>query len=255
MKADPPVLRAEKLVKRFGGLVALDRVSIEVRPRTITMLIGPNGSGKTTLINVISGVYKPEAGRVLFNGMEITGWPPHRVYEAGVVRTFQIPEPFTRLTVLENLLVAARGHAGESPIRALFRRCWEKYEEELVDRAFKVLDILGLESSWNKPAYQLSGGQLKLLELGRALMGEPRLLLLDEPVAGVNPKLAYELMEHLVRLKEELGLSFLIVEHRLDIVLDYVDYAYAMHRGRVIEEGAPDEVLSSKAVAKAYLGA
>jgi len=248
-------LRTHDLVKKFGGLIALNGVSIEVRPNTITMLIGPNGSGKTTLINVVSGVYKPDGGRVVFDEQDITGWPPHEIYKAGLVRTFQIPAAFKKLTVMENLLVAARDHVGESPLVALLKvKEWMKREEELEERAEKILELLDLEGVKDKRASELSGGQMKLLEIGRSLMSEPRLVLMDEPVAGVNPRLAREIMDYIVALKEELGLSFLIVEHRLDIVLSYVDRVYAMHRGQVISEGAPEEVVSDPVVVEAYLG-
>lgn len=250
-----PHLKAEGLVKTFGGLRALDGVSIEVKPSSITMVIGPNGSGKTTLINVLSGIYRPDRGRVVFNGRDITGWPPHKVYNEGLVRTFQIPAVFSRLTVLENLLVAARNNIGENILSAMFKRKeWIVQEGELVKRAERILDLLGLSSVAGKRAAELSGGQMKLLEIGRALMSGAKMLLMDEPLAGVNPKLAHEIMNHIVSLKDELRLSFLIVEHRLDIVLSYVDKVYAMHRGRVIAEGNPKEVISDPVVAEAYLG-
>lgn len=248
-------LRTQGLVKKFGGLIALNGVSIEVEPDAITMLIGPNGSGKTTLINVVSGVCKPDGGRVVLDGRDVTGWPPHKIYRAGLVRTFQIPAAFKKLTVMENLLVAARDHVGENPLVALFRaREWMGREEELEERASKILELLDLEGEKERRASELSGGQMKLLEIGRALMSEPKLVLMDEPVAGVNPKLAREILDHIVALKKELGLSFLIVEHRLDIVLPYVDKVYAMHRGQIISEGAPEEVVSDPVVVEAYLG-
>ena len=250
-----PLLRTEELVKRFGGVVALDGVSIVVEPSSLTLLIGPNGSGKSTLINVISGVYKPDSGRVFLEERDITGWPPHIVHRAGVARTFQIPEPFMRMTVLENLLVAANWMWGESPLSAfLHRRSWLEEEAKHVERAFEVLGLLDLEHMWNRRACELSGGQLKLLEIGRALMSAPRLVLLDEPVAGVNPKLARVIMDHVLKLRDELGVAFLLVEHRLDIVIPYVDYAYAMFKGRIMEEGSPEQVLNSGSVLKAYLG-
>ncbi len=248
-------LRARGLVKKFGGVVALDKVSIDVEQNSITMLIGPNGSGKSTFINVVSGVYKPDGGRVFFGGFDITGWKPYEVYKVGLVRTFQIPATFSKLTVLENLLVAARDHIGESPLAALLKvREWMKKEEELVEKAEKVMELLDLTRVKDRRACELSGGQMKLLEIGRALMSDPKLVLMDEPVAGVNPKLAHEIMNHIVSLRDELGISFLIVEHRLDIVLSYVDKVYAMHRGRVISEGTPEEVVKDPLVIEAYLG-
>jgi len=250
-----PTLRTKNVVKRFGGIVALKEVSITVPSNSITMLIGPNGSGKTTLINVISGLYKPDKGHVYLNGVEITGKPPHQIFNYGLTRTFQIPIPLLNLTVLENLLVAARNQTGENPFNALFkRRRWIKEEKELAEKAKFIMELLNLDHLWNREASQLSGGQMKLLEIGRALMSDPKVVLMDEPVAGVNPKLAHTIMEHLLSLRDELDLSFLIVEHRLDIVLRYVDLVYAMNNGRVVAEGEPEEIIEHPAVVEAYLG-
>ncbi len=248
------ILKTENVKKRFGGIIALNGVNIDVESKSLTMIIGPNGSGKTTLINVISGVYKPDYGRVKFNGTDITGKPPHQIYKVGLVRTFQIPSLFTNLTVLENLLVAARIHEGESLFKAIFKLKWLKREEELVRKAYRILEILNLDHLWNHLVSKLSGGQMKLVETGRALMSDPKALLMDEPIAGVNPKLAHEIFDHLIRLKKELGISFLIVEHRLDVALQYVDYVYAMHRGKIIAKGKPEEILEDPRVSEAYLG-
>ena len=248
-------LRTINVTKRFGGITALDSVNIRVEPDSIVMLIGPNGSGKTTLINVIAGYYKPDKGRVLFNGFDITGWLPHEIFKTGIVRTFQIPRPFKKLSVLDNLLLAVRSNPGESIINALFRaEKWKEKEREALQKAYDVLELLDLERVKHKKAAELSGGQLKLLEIGRALMAEPKLILMDEPVAGVNPSLAHEIMDHIVSLRNTLRLSFLIIEHRLDIVLDYVDKVYAMSRGKVISVGKPSRVISDPQVVEAYLG-
>ncbi len=248
------ILKTENVKKCFGGIIALNGVNIDVESKSLTMIIGPNGSGKTTLINVISGVYKPDYGRVKFNGTDITGKPPHQIYKVGLVRTFQIPSLFTNLTVLENLLVATRIHEGESLFKAIFKLKWLKREEELVRKAYRILEILNLDHLWNHPVSKLSGGQMKLVETGRALMSDPKALLMDEPIAGVNPKLAHEIFDHLIRLKKEHGISFLIVEHRLDVALQYVDYVYAMHRGKIIAKGKPEEILEDPRVSEAYLG-
>ncbi len=248
------LLLADRIHKYFGGVHALEGATVGVRRKSITMVIGPNGSGKTTLINVISGVYKPDKGRVLLDKLDITGWPPHRVYRAGIVRTFQIPRLFWKLTVLENLLVAVRDHEGEKLGNALLRERWRKKEEELVERAMEILELLELDHLWDQRVSKLSGGQMKLVEIGRALMSQPKVMLMDEPIAGVNPKLAGYIFEHLLKLRKELGLSFLIVEHRLDIALQYVDYVYAMSNGKVVAEGLPEEVMENRAVLKAYLG-
>lgn len=225
-----------------------------VKEGVITLLIGPNGSGKTTLINVVTGVYKPDAGRIRFNGTHIEGWPPHRVYEAGMVRTFQIPIPFHKLTVLENLLTAYRGNPGESFLKAPWKQSWLAKEAEIVDFALEVLQLLKLDHLWNEPASKVSGGQMKLLEIGRALISGARMILMDEPVAGVNPVLAHEIMTHMLDLRRKLGITFLFVEHRLELALPYVDYVYAMDKGRVIVEGPPAKVMSDPKVIDAYLG-
>ncbi|RLF02946.1 MAG: ABC transporter ATP-binding protein [Thermoprotei archaeon] len=249
------LLITRDLYKRFGGVIALDHVSIRVEPSSITLLVGPNGSGKSTLINVISGFYRPDGGRVFFQGQEITGWSPHRLYSMGIARTFQLPTPFTRMTVLENLLVAAKWSTGESPLTALLhRRRWLEEEAEHVERALKVLELLELKHMWNRKASELSGGQLKLLELGRALMSSPQLILLDEPLAGINPRLAKTIVERITSLRDEMNVAFLIVEHRLDVIAGHADYAYAMFKGKVIGEGTPEHVLKSPQVLEAYLG-
>uniref|UniRef100_A0A7J3ZL88 Probable branched-chain amino acid transport ATP-binding protein LivG n=1 Tax=Fervidicoccus fontis TaxID=683846 RepID=A0A7J3ZL88_9CREN len=247
------VIRTEKLTKRFSGITALDNVSIEVKGRSLTMIIGPNGSGKTTLINVVSGLLKPTAGKVYYKGIDITGMPPHKINKLGLVRTFQIPQPLTNLTVLENLLVAARWNPGESVSKAFFRRLWEKHEEKLVERAFEILKMLNLDRLWDEKASNLSGGQLKLLEIGRAVMNDADTILMDEPIAGVNPRLAHEILKTVRQLLSRANLTFLIVEHRLDIALQYVDYVYAMARGRVISQGNPQEVINDPLVIESYL--
>jgi len=249
------LLEAKEVTKSFGGLLALDRASISVRAGEVALLIGPNGSGKTTLINVVSGLYSPDSGIVRFDGSDITGLSPHEIFRAGLVRTFQIPQPFLKLTVLENLLVAKRETAGEGPISALVRRKWIREEEYHVRAAMRVLELIRLDGVWDREAYQLSGGQLKLLEAGRALMSGARMLIMDEPAAGVNPKLAHEVFTHLIELNRKLNLTFLLIEHRLELALPYVDKVYAMFRGSIIAEGKPDNVLKDQRVAEAYLGA
>ncbi len=250
---DGILLTATEVSKSFGGVVALEKASIGVRHRELALLIGPNGSGKTTLVNVLTGVYKPDTGRIIFNGNDITGMPPHETFRLGLVRTFQIPQPFLKLSVLENLLVAKRDNAGEGPVSSLGRK-WLKAEEEHVETAFKVLELIKLNELWDREAYQLSGGQLKLLEAGRALMSGARMLVMDEPAAGVNPTLAHEVFQHLTELNRKADLTFLLIEHRLELAIPYVDKVYAMFRGKIIAEGKPDEILKDPRVAEAYLG-
>ncbi|HKI75824.1 MAG TPA: ABC transporter ATP-binding protein [Candidatus Bathyarchaeia archaeon] len=259
------VLSIRDVTKSFENLLALDRVSMEVAERKISILIGPNGSGKTTLINVISGHYNPDSGKVFYRGQDVTGVPPYKLYGMGLARTFQIPALFWKLTVLENLLVAEKNNPGESFVKAVLPSgirslkkfitpMWRNNEERAVEKASRILDLLGLSKVWDRPAFVLSGGQMKLVEIGRALMSDAKLLLLDEPVSGVNPTLAHEIFSRILKLRDELGLTFFIVEHRLDIALSYVDQMFAIALGRIIASGPPDDVLSNKTVIEAYLG-
>ena len=246
------LLRTENLSKFFFSLRALDNVSLNARRDYVTLVIGPNGSGKTTLINTISGFYEADGGRVLLEDRDITNKPPHEIYRFGIVRTFQIPQPLKRLTVLENLMMADE-NPGEKIISGL-RRNWVKKEEELAEKAFRYLHFLNIDHLWNTESYKLSGGQLKLLEVGRALMRDAKVIVMDEPIAGVNPALAHSILERLRKLKD-MDVSLLLVEHRLDIVLKYVDYVYVMADGKIIAEGDGKNILSNPEVVEVYLGA
>ena len=247
------ILETKDLVKSFGGLVAVNKVNIKVKKATITMLMGPNGAGKTTFINLCTGVLKPDSGKVFFKGEDITGWPPHKVYSAGFVRTFQIPLPFQSLTVLENVLLAFGG-AGENPITAPFKRSWVKAEEERIKRAMDILSRIGLADYWDWEAYKLGGAQLKMLEIARALATGAELIALDEPIGGVDPIYANEILSYVKKLKEDLNITFLLIEHRIDIALPFADYVYVMDRGKVIVEGSPDEVSNNPKVIEIYIG-
>ncbi len=246
------ILKTVSLSKFFDGLKALNGVNVEVDRRTLTLIIGPNGSGKSTFINTVCGFYKPDGGKVFFEGKDITGLPPYRIYEHGIVRTFQTPQPLKKMTVLENLLIAER-HVGEKVLNALRYSKWIKQEEELVERAFKLLEFLKIDHLWDRECYKLSGGQLKLVEVGRALMTNPKMIVMDEPIAGVAPALAHEIFERFVDLKRR-GITFLIIEHRLDIVMGYVDFVYVMANGEVISKGKPEEVMNDPKVVEVYLG-
>jgi branched-chain amino acid transport system ATP-binding protein len=250
----PDFLKVVEVVKNFGGLKALDSVSLEVEPKKITILIGPNGSGKTTLINVISGFYTPDSGKIFYKEKDITGLKPFQIYNMGISRTFQVPALFWKLTVLENMLVAEKKNPGERFTGFVFKRFWIKKEKETVEKAFKILDLIGLSKLYDTPATSLSGGQMKLLEIGRALMSEAETILMDEPVSGVNPTLAHEIFTRLVSLKNQLGITFFIVEHRLDIALNYVDSVIAMAYGKVISSGVPEIVMADPRLIEAYLG-
>ena len=249
------LLQINEIRKSFGSLHALDGVTFTVNDGEVHILIGPNGSGKTTLINVVSGFYMPDSGSVTLGGKDITGIPPHKAYAMGVARTFQIPSLCNKLTLVENVLVAGKANPGESFAKAIFKRSWVKKEAEATEKAFGILKILGLEKLWDREASTLSGGQMKLLELARALMTGADVVLLDEPISGVNPTLAHEIFGRILKLRDELGVTFLIVEHRLEIALSYVDVVTAMAQGSVIAAGKPEKVMSDSKVIEAYLGA
>lgn len=248
------LLEVRDVKRSFGSLRALDGASLNVDEKTVTILIGPNGSGKTTLINVITGLQKPDEGHIYYGSTEITGWSPQQIYRTGIARTFQIPSMFGKLTVLENLLVAEKNHPGESFTKSMVKPLWVRNEKDAVEKASRILQLLGLSEQSNMPASLVSGGQMKLIEIGRALMSDAKLYLLDEPVSGVNPTLAHEIFARIIRLREQYGITFFIVEHRLDIALQYVDYVNAMVSGRVIAAGRPEQVINDAKVIEAYLG-
>ncbi|MEM0007116.1 MAG: ABC transporter ATP-binding protein [Candidatus Bathyarchaeia archaeon] len=248
------MLKTEGVKKYFGGLKAVDGVDLSAEKKKITLLIGPNGSGKTTLINVITGYYKPDEGKVYFEGEDVTGLPMNKIYERRIVRSFQIPSLFLGLTVLENLLVAGRGNPGETFVKSFIKKRWIEYEEKLVKKAMDVMEILQLTEFWNTPITSLPAGHLKLVEIGRALMADAKMVILDEPICGVSPKLANEIFHHIRELRDKQGLTFLVVEHRLDIALPFADYVYVMHNGKVISEGTPEQVVADPIVKKVYVG-
>ena len=249
-----PLLEVRALQRSFYGVRALDGVDLVVEAGTITGLIGPNGAGKTTLFHCVSGLIPPEGGRVLFDGRDVTGWRADRVTQAGLVRTFQIARGFPRLTVLENLLLYGDGQPGESLARAIARPAAVRSREAaLTERALAVAQRLNLTRVIDDPASDLSGGQKKLLELGRALMTDPKLILLDEPIAGVNPTLAREIAEHLHALRAE-GMTFLIIEHHLDLIARLCRPVIVMAEGRHLAEGAFAEIAGDPRVQEAYMG-
>jgi branched-chain amino acid transport system ATP-binding protein/neutral amino acid transport system ATP-binding protein len=248
------LLEVRGLARAFYGVHALDGVDLSVERGTITGLIGPNGAGKTTLFNVITGIVPPEAGRVVFDGRDVTGWRPDRLTQAGLVRTFQIARGFPRLSVLENLMLYGARQPGEALWKAVSRPpAARRRERELTERAFAVARRLNLTRVANDPASALSGGQKKLLELGRALMTDPQLILLDEPIAGVNPTLAGEIATHLETLRAE-GLTFLIIEHHLDVIARLCAPVIVMAEGRRLAEGTFAEVAADARVQEAYMG-
>jgi branched-chain amino acid transport system ATP-binding protein len=250
-----PAIEVQNVSKYFGSLHAVDDVSVSIEEKSLTILIGPNGSGKTTLINTIAGLYRADTGRVVLKGRDITKLTPHQIYRLGLARTFQIPSLFWKLTVLENAMAAVKGNPGESFLKAMVKGSWMKTERETAESAFRTLELVGLHEMWDKPADSLSGGQMKLLEIGRGLMGGAKVVLLDEPISGVNPKLAHEIFEKLVALRTEMGITFFIIEHRLDVALKYIDTVVAMAFGKVIATGKPEAVMADQRLIDAYLGA
>ena len=250
-----PLLVVEGVERRFGGLRAVDGASFSVRPGTVTALIGPNGAGKTTLFNVISGFVAPQAGTIRFDGEEIAGRAPHEIAQRGLVRTFQLTRVFGKMKVLDNVVIAARDQPGEKLVQAVFRpgRC-RRREREVRERAVAMLDQVGLAEKAGDYAATLSGGQRKLLELARALMAEPRMVMLDEPMAGVNPTLGRRLLTYLEELRDREGMTVLFIEHDMDVVMGVSDEVVVMSEGRVIAHGAPDLVRTDPRVVDAYLG-
>ncbi len=250
----PPLLQVTGLRRSFYGVQALDGMDLRVEAGTITGLIGPNGAGKTTLFNCVSGLIPPEAGRVVFDGEDITGWRADRVTRRGLVRTFQIARGFPRLSVLENLMLYGGGQPGETLWRALARpRAVREREDDLRARAFEAARRLNLMAVINAAASDLSGGQKKLLELGRALMTDPKLILLDEPIAGVNPTLAGEIAHHLESLRAD-GLTFLIIEHHLDVIARLCAPVVVLAEGRHLAEGSFAALAADPRVQEAYMG-
>jgi branched-chain amino acid transport system ATP-binding protein len=252
--ATAALLEVRSLACAFGGVQAVVDASFFVAPGTITGLIGPNGAGKSTVIDLISGRTRPSAGRVLFAGEDITDRKSHEVSRRGIIRTFQKANVFDQLTVVENLLVGAPAWEGERLSRALGPRAWWRGgESERVERAYAVLRRFELERLANEYAGSLSGGQKRLVELMRALMASPRLLLLDEPMAGVNPTLALSIAEHLEDLRDE-GMTMLMVEHELRWVEKLCDPIVVMARGSILAEGPMEELQENEQVVDAYLG-
>ncbi|MGR3484662.1 MAG: ABC transporter ATP-binding protein [Paracoccaceae bacterium] len=249
------MIRVDNLVKSFGGFRAVDGATLHIERGTITGLIGPNGAGKTTLFNVIAGVHAPTSGTVTMDGRDITGLPPHELFHAGLLRTFQIAHEFHSLTVRENLMAVPGGQSGESIRNALFRRRAIRAEERaLRDKADEVLDFLTIDHLAEEKAGNLSGGQKKLLELGRTMMVDARIVFLDEVGAGVNRTLLGTIAGAIERLNRERGYTFVVIEHDMDFIARLCDPVIVMAEGRVLAEGTIDEVKSDERVIEAYLG-
>ena len=248
------ILSSSGVTKHFGGLNVLDGIDMDLEQGKLYQLIGPNGSGKTTLINVISGLLQPDSGKIIFDSIDISGKGLYETYKTGLVRTWQIPQPFATLTTLENLQISSAGNSGESFLIAPLKSKWQGDEKQITEKAESIMAMVNLTEQKETPSKNLSGGQQKLLELGRAMMSGASLILMDEPIAGVNPTLAHQIFEKISQICKKQKITFLIVEHRLDIALQYAQYVFAMNQGKIIAKGDADDVIKNPTVVESYMG-
>ena len=249
------MIRVEALSKQFGGVKAVNNATLEIAEGSITGLIGPHGAGKTTLFNIVAGLFPPTGGKVFLDGEDITGLPPHALFGKGLLRTFQIAHEFSTLSVLENLMMVPADQKGETLWNAWFRRSEVKrQEEEIRARALDVIEFLNLNHLVDEKAGNLSGGQKKLLELGRTMMVDAKVVLLDEVGAGVNRTLLAEIGDAIIRLNQERGYTFCMIEHDMDFIGRLCDPVIVMAEGAVLAEGSAEEVKNNEEVIEAYLG-
>ncbi|MGA0343975.1 MAG: ABC transporter ATP-binding protein [Arenicellales bacterium] len=249
------MLEIRHIHKRFGGIHAVEDASLTIAQGSITGLIGPNGAGKTTLFNVIAGLYTPDSGSVVFEGKDITGKKPHELFERGILRTFQIAHEFSSLSVRENLMVVPAAQSGERLLETWIRPSKVRLEEaQNRERAEEVIDFLQLDAVADELAGNLSGGQKKLLELGRTMMADPKIVFLDEVGAGVNRTLLRTIGDSIIRLNQERGYTFCMIEHDMDFIGRLCDPVIVMASGGVLATGTPEEVMNNEAVIEAYLG-
>ena len=249
-----PIVVADKVSRQFGGLTAVDVEHLEIPRGSITALIGPNGAGKTTFFNLLTGFDKPNTGTWNFGGKNLAGMPAFRVARLGMIRTFQLTKALGGMTVLENMRLGAGKQGGENIFAAIFKPLWRSREDEITVKAMDLLARFKLDTKADDYASSLSGGQRKLLEMARALMSEPELVMLDEPMAGVNPALTQSLLHHILDLKTQ-GMTVLFVEHDMHMVNEIADWVVVMAEGRIVAEGPPSTVMTDPAVIDAYLGA
>jgi branched-chain amino acid transport system ATP-binding protein len=249
-----PILVADNVTRQFGGLTAVNVEHVEIPRGKITALIGPNGAGKTTFFNLLTGFDKPNTGKWIFDGKDLAGVSSYKVARLGMVRTFQLTKALSLLTVMENMRLGFQNQKGENPLLAMFRTVWRKQENEITEMASELLTRFKLDAKSDDFAASLSGGQRKLLEMARALMTKPSMVMLDEPMAGVNPALTQSLLDHIKALKSE-GMTVLFVEHDMHMVRHISDWVIVMAEGKIVAEGPPAIVMKDPAVIDAYLGA